>query len=56
MKENGKSAVQCSLIMESLCQRLGPVDLGTEDVLQYDPYEDELQNVETLPILDENQR
>ena len=41
--------------MESLHQRLGPhakvrdlVKLGEKDTLQYDPYEDELQNAETL--------
>ena len=45
--------------MESLHQRLGPyavvrdpVKLGVEDTPHYDPYEDKLQNVETLHILD----
>ena len=43
--------------MESLHQRLGShamvgdlADLGAEDLQQYNPYEDELQNVETFPI------
>ena len=63
MKENEKSTIESSLFMESLHQRFGThaavgnlADLGTEDTLQYDPYEDELQNVETFSILDENQR
>ena len=48
-----------SLFMESPCQRLGSqamvrdsVELGTEDMLQYDPYDDESQNADTFPILD----
>ena len=28
-------------------------DLGAEDMLQYDPYQDESQNVDTFPSLDE---
>ena len=28
------------------------VELGVENTLQYDPYEDELKNGETFPILD----
>ena len=46
--------------MESLHQVLGPgarlsdlVDLGVEETLQYDPYENELKYVETFPMLDE---
>ena len=46
--------------MELLYQRLGPhammgdlVELGAEDTLQFDPYEDESQNAKTFPILDE---
>ena len=46
--------------MESFHQRLSPhamvsdiKELGVEDTPQYDPYEDELQNTETFPILDE---
>ena len=46
--------------MESLCQRLGPytevqdlLELGVEDTLQYDPYDDESQNAEKFPILEE---
>ena len=41
--------------MDQLCQRLdpkvmmdNPVGLGTEDMLQYDPYDNESQNVETF--------
>ena len=51
---------ECSSFMESLHWKLGPcdklrelVDLGVEETPQYDPYEDELQNAETFPILDE---
>ena len=29
------------------------VELSEEDTLQYDPYEDKLQNAKTFPILDE---
>ena len=29
------------------------VELGVEDTLQYDTYEDELQNANTFPMLDE---
>ena len=29
------------------------VEQHVEDIVQYDPYEDELQNVKMLPILDE---
>ena len=43
--------------MASLYQKLGPysevrdlVELGLEDILQYDPSEDELQNVKTFPM------
>ena len=46
--------------MESLDQRLGPcammgdiVELGAEDTLQYDLYENKLQNAEIFSILDE---
>ena len=39
-----------SSFMEVLLQRLGP-HATAEDILQYDPYEDELQNSEMLPIL-----
>ena len=46
--------------MEFLHQVLGPhaklrdlVDLGVEVTPQYDPYKDEFQNAETLPMLDE---
>ena len=46
--------------MELFHQRLHPhttvgdlIDLGAEDMLQYDPYEDVSQNVETLPSFDE---
>ena len=49
--------------MESLYQRLDPqamvddqVDLDAEDKSRYDSYEDELQNVETFPILDVKKR
>ena len=49
-----------SLFTESLHQRLGPcamvgdlAELGKEDMLQYDPYKDEMQNAETVPTLDE---
>ena len=45
--------------MESLYQKLGPqamardlVELGVEDILQYNPYEDRSQNVQMFPILD----
>ena len=51
---------ECSLFTESLHQRLDPhaevrdlVKLGVEDTPQYNPYENELQNGETFPILDE---
>ena len=27
------------------------VELGVEDILQYDPYEDKLQNAKTFPML-----
>ena len=44
--------------MESLQQRLCPhatmrdlVELDVEDMLQYDPYENETQNDEVFPIL-----
>ena len=44
--------------MELLHKRLGPhvmvrdlVELGAEYTLQYNPYEDELQNIKTFPIL-----
>ena len=30
----------------------GLVKLGMEEALQYDPYEDKLQNIKTCPILD----
>ena len=46
--------------MESLYQRLGPhaevrdsVENHVEVTSQYDPYENELQNAKTFPILDE---
>ena len=46
--------------MESLHQRLDPhaevrdiVKKNVKDTLQYIPYEEKLQNVETFPILDE---
>ena len=46
--------------MESLRQAMGPharlrdlVNLGVEETLQYDPYEDELQNAKMLCILHE---
>ena len=46
--------------MESLHQRLSPQvmvndigDLSTEDMSQFDLYEDKSQNVETFPSLDE---
>ena len=49
--------------MKSLHQVLGPhtrlrdlVDLGVEKTLQYDPYEDDLQNAEVFPMLMKNQR
>ena len=32
------------------------VDLGTEEMLHYDPYEDESQNVDAFPSLDEDPR
>ena len=48
--------------MESLFQRLGPhamvrdlAKLGVEDTLQYDPYEDKLQNAKMFPILGKDQ-
>ena len=48
--------------MESLHQALGPcmrlsdlVDLDEEETMQYDPYEDKVQNAETFPMLDEEQ-
>ena len=51
------------MLMESLHQRLGLqamvddlIDLDAEDMLQYDPYGDESQNVETFSILDEEQK
>ena len=51
---------ECILFMESLHQVLGScmrlsdlVDLDVEETPQYDPYEDELQNAETFPMLDE---
>ena len=50
---------ECSLFVDFLHQRLGPntmvrdqVELGVENALQYDPYEDKLQNVKTFSILD----
>ena len=46
--------------MESLHQTLGPcavlrdlVELEVEETMQYDPYEDELQNAKSFPMLDE---
>ena len=49
-----------SIFIESLHQALGPcarlsdlVDLGLEETLQYDPYEDKLQNAEMFLMLDE---
>ena len=52
-----------TLFMESLHWRLGThatvsdlIKLGVEDTLQYNSYEDKLQNVKTFPILDEEQR
>ena len=49
-----------TLFIESTHQRLGPhamvrylVKVGVEDTLHYNPYEEELQNVETFTILDE---
>ena len=51
---------ECSTFKKSLHQRLYPHAmvgdlevLGTEDMLKYEPYEDESQNVETFSILDE---
>ena len=51
------------MLMESLHQRLGLqamvddlIDLDAEDMLQYNPYEGESQNVETFSILDEEQK
>ena len=45
--------------MATLPQKLGPctelrdlVGLGAEAILQYDSYEDELKNAETVPMLD----
>ena len=53
---------KCSSFMESLFQRLGPhamvrdlAKLGVEDTLQYDPYEDKLQNAKMFPILGKDQ-
>ena len=50
------------MFMESLHQRLDPcaqvrdlVELGVEDMLQYDLYEDKSQNAEMFSILDEEQ-
>ena len=49
-----------SLFMVSLHQKLGLcpelrdlVELGVKDTLQYDPYEDELQNAKAFPMLNE---
>ena len=49
--------------MEPLHYRLGHhamvddlADLGVADMLQYDPHEDKSQNVETFPVLDEEQK
>ena len=46
--------------MESLHQRLGNqaeeddmADLSADGMTQYNPYEDESQNVDTFPMLDE---
>ena len=49
--------------MESLNHMLGTqtmvddfADLSMKDIPQYNPYEDESQNIETFPILDEKQQ
>ena len=61
--EQAQCKAEFSLFMEFLHQRLCPcamvrdlIELGVEDTPQYDLHEDELQNVETFPILDKEQK
>ena len=56
----GRGQSQCSLFMKWLRQWLGShattgdlIELGAENIPQYDPYEDNVHNAEIFPILGE---